>query len=618
MPIFKMNQWALVVIDAAVSVITLWCAVSLRNEDWFTPATTAAPQVALALIGAPLIMSLFGCYRSLDISPSYQNVIILTKAAGVFGVLFLAAGLYLHPTGIPRSVGLIYPLMFLVAVISSRLTFERFARISDELGSRLSQKKIYVYGAGQAGRSILAFLRNQPWTVEAFLDDDVTKIGRVFHHVKIKAPSTLGPAEHEGVETVLLALPSINGVRRTEIYEYLNSLGYEVLTVPTIGQMALGGSEFAELRGIKIDDLLERSVMNADPVLMEMKVRGKTVLVTGAGGSIGAELSRQIVRLGASRLILFDHSEFQLFQIDRELTDVADRSAARCILTSILGSICSESDVSSIFHHYRIDIAFHAAAYKHVHLLENNEFRGLYNNVIGTKIIVDACVASGVDSMVLISTDKAVRPTSLMGMSKRVAELIVKTVRGSGGAGETRFAVVRFGNVLGSNGSVIPIFEEQIRGGGPVTVTDPLVTRYFMTMPEASSLVIQASAMSLDSSDIFVLDMGDPVQITLLAERLIEMAGKKSTYDAPASRDEIQIIFTGLKPGEKLHEELFISSEAPRPTAHPRIFSVHDSPPAEYLADQLEVLCETLQCHDGSVDRAWGEFLSDFLRSIDG
>ena len=467
MQIFKTNQWALMVIDATVSIIMLWAAVSLRNEDWFLLTTAAVPQVAIALIGAPLIMGLFGCYRSLDISPSYQNVTMLATAIGVFGAVFLAAGLYLYPTGIPRSVGLIYPLMFLVAVISSRIIFERFSRISDRVAADLGRKRIYVYGAGQAGRSILAFLRNQPWTVEAFLDDDVTKVGRVFHHVKIKDPSTLAPADPDGVATVLLALPSINGTRRGEIYEYLNGLGYEVLTVPTLAQMALGDSEFAQLRGVRIDDLLERSVVNSDPVLMEMNVRGKTVLVTGAGGSIGSELSRQIVRLGASRLILFDHSEFHLFQIDRELSDAVDRSAADCVLTSILGSICSESDVASIFYRYRIETVFHAAAYKHVHLLENNEFRGLYNNVIGTKIIVDACMASEVDSMVLISTDKAVCPTSVMGMSKRVAELIMYTARVNDRAGKTRFATVRFGNVLGSNGSVIPIFEEQIGKGGP-------------------------------------------------------------------------------------------------------------------------------------------------------
>ena len=618
MQIFKTNQWALVVFDAALSVITLWVAVSLRNEDWFTPTSAAAPQIALALIGAPLVMGLYGCYRSLDIAPSYQNVTMLAKATGVFGTLFLAAGLYLHPAGIPRSVGLIYPLMLLVAVISARLMLDRLSRVSENVAAGMGRKRIYIYGAGQAGRSILAFLRNQPWGVEAFLDDDVTKVGRVFHHLKIKAPSTLGPADPAGVATVLLALPSINGSRRTEIYEHLSGLGYEVLTVPTLAQMKLGNSNFAELRGIRIDDLLERSVVNPDPALMEMGIRGKTVLVTGAGGSIGSELSRQILRLGASRLVLFDHSEFHLFQIDRELSDARDRSASGCDLISILGSVSSESDVSSIFGRYRINTVFHAAAYKHVHLLENNEFRGLYNNVVGTKVVVEACVANGVDSMVLISTDKAVRPTSVMGMSKRVAELIVETAKAEGGVGKTKFATVRFGNVLGSNGSVIPIFEDQIAHGGPVTVTDPLVTRYFMTIPEASSLVIQAAALAQDSSGIFVLDMGEPVQITLLAERLIEMAGRKPTYDPPEGTDQIQIVFTGLKPGEKLHEELFISSGEPRATAHPRIFKADDSLRVGGLAGKLDVLYEKLRSQDASVARDWGVFLDDFLRSVDG
>ena len=599
-----------------LSVLAVWLAVSLRNEEWYIVNTQSYPIFLLAAIGLPLCLALRRCYHGLDLTFSYENVRALIGAVSLFAVLFLTGCITLYPTGVPRSVGLIQPMIISLFLIPPRVLLTLLDSKPRDLDSH-RQSSVFIYGAGSAGRFLLSSLRHTQTKVIGFIDDDPKKIGGRFHHLKVFAPDNLPVLNEPRAVDVILAMPSIDGQRRSIIYDKLYAKGYQVLTVPTLVQMDYSLSRIDQIRHIEIEDLLDREVVQPDRLLMKSVVEGRRILITGGGGSIGSELARQIINLNPQRLFIFDHSEFALFEIHQQLISAAQHLGVE--IDPVLGSVTSSNDLESVFAKHSVDVVFHAAAYKHVHLLERNVFSGVYNNVVGTKSVVDACLKHSVSKMVLISTDKAVKPSSVMGMSKRIAELVVDSARFSTEPSMTSFSIVRFGNVLGSNGSVVPIFREQITNGGPVTVTSPEVTRYFMTIPEAASLVIQAAGLR-GKSCLFVLDMGEPVSILSLAERIIAMAGKNVTFSLPKSDREIQVKFTGLKPGEKLHEDLFLAEESITTTSHPRILA---APPSVHRKNTSELLTKLIS----DIERAekydydesqWSNILSRTIEQVDG
>lgn len=568
---FRANV-SFMILDAVIAIFSLWVGVSLKNETWFIVPLSAAPLVILAPVISVGILWRAGAYHMIDTHLHLKQLLSFSKAMGLYCAIFLVLCILLYPTGIPRSVGIIQPVLMLLGIVGLRLINAAWnEHVESKLADGVVRTPALIYGAGSAGRLLAVALKNSTFQVNAFLDDDPAKVNKTLEGIEVISRQSLEYAKLSGLEVVFLAMPALAGDRKEQIFDELSALGYRVITVPRLTDLALGSHRISDVRPLTLEDLLERDSVSPNPMLLQKNIKDQTVMVTGAGGSIGSELCRQILKQTPKRLILVDHSEFMLFQIDRELSEtLADVSRPLPEIHTVLASVTHSLDMQWIFTKFQVHTVFHAAAYKHVHLLESNASQGLHNNVISTRNVVEQCQRTGVENMVLVSTDKAVRPTSVMGLSKRVAELVVQNAAVQ--SQKTVFSIVRFGNVLGSNGSVVPIFKSQIEKGGPVTVTDPEVTRYFMTISEAASLVIQAGALA-QSGDVFVLDMGRPVKITSLAERLIKLQGGIATYQAPSKSNEIEIQFTGLKPGEKLHEELTLS-EKMTPTLHPKILKV--------------------------------------------
>ena len=429
-------------------------------------------------------------------------------------------------------------------------------------------ERVAIFGAGEAGARLAASLfAGRDFLPVGFIDDNRALWGSVIHGVEVYAPGQLSDlVDTFSIRRVLLAMPSVNHRRRREILASLEPLGVHVQTVPDIGDIVVGQARVEDIRDVDASDLLGREPVAPDLRLFDACIRNKVVMVTGAGGSIGAELCRQIARLGPRRILLFEMSELALYNIDRELRHIAAAEDRELEITALLGSVHHKYRVREIIQSYGVQTVYHAAAYKHVPIVEENIIEGIHNNVIGTWYTAEAAHECGVESFVLISTDKAVNPTNVMGATKRLAEMVLQGLQQRGS--RTRFCMVRFGNVLESSGSVVPLFREQIRRGGPVTVTHPDVIRYFMTIPEASQLVLQAGAMA-HGGDLFVLDMGKPVRITELARRMISLSGLTVRDEANPDGD-IEIRFTGLRPAEKLFEELLIGNNVTG-TEHPMI-----------------------------------------------
>jgi len=456
--------------------------------------------------------------------------------------------------------------------------------------------RVVIYGAGAAGAQAAAALRlGGKFDPVAFLDDDLSMHGSVVSGIEVHAPSALAKIiEEESVRNLLLALPSQTRHRRQEILKTLEPFPVRVMTVPDIADLVAGTARVEDLRDVDAADLLGRDPVPPSERLIEACIRGKIVMVTGAGGSIGSELCRQIVRLKPRRLVLFEMSELALYQIDRELRMVMERDRLEFDLTSLLGNAHHKYRVREIIHVYGVQTVYHAAAYKHVPIVEQNVVEGIHNNVISTWYTAEAALECGVETFVLISTDKAVNPPNVMGATKRLAEIVLQGLHERGG--RTKFCMVRFGNVLESSGSVVPLFREQIRRGGPVTVTHPDVIRYFMTIPEASQLVLQAGAMA-QGGDVFVLDMGKPIRIADLARRMVKLAGL-SVRDDQNPEGDIEIRFTGLRPAEKLFEELLIGSNVSG-TEHPMILrAMEHSLPWEQVQELLRNLLVAMQQFD--------------------
>lgn len=607
-------------LDLCMSLVAMWLAFSLRLDTLHWPDGL---QWLVYGLGPALALPIFihaGLYRAIFRYTGIQALLTTGKAVAIYGAVLLLTLLIGQWEGIPRSVGILQPVIFLLLVGASR-----------SLGwlwlagrTAAAPHRLLIYGAGTAGAQTAAgLLSARSYHLLAFADDDTSKVGRSINGVRVYAPDTLpATVQRLGITDVLLALPSVPRQRRQQIIESLRPLPVRIRTLPGLTDLASGKVTVTDFQDLDIEDLLGRPTVEPDLPRMQQHIAGKVVMVTGAGGSIGSELCRQLAQLGAAELLLVDHSEFALYSIHHELQTLVQQGVMACRLTPLLASVNHLQRMADLCRTHRPASIYHAAAYKHVPMVEANAGEGILNNIFGTLHMVQLAMQHGVRDFVLVSTDKAVRPTNVMGASKRVAELVLQAMAHasqpplpfttSHGDGQTtsalgtpppqpthawqsptRFSMVRFGNVLGSSGSVIPLFRQQIAHGGPITVTHPEVTRYFMTIAEAAQLVLQAGAMA-EGGDVFVLDMGEPIRIRELAERMVTLAGL-TVRDAEHPSGDIAITFTGLRPGEKLYEELLIGDN-PLPTPHPRILRAQeerfDWPTLNHLLGQLHAAAQ--------------------------
>lgn len=583
-----------IVWDSFLCVLTVWLAYCLRLDGWVTLDGEEWLPVGVSLLLALPIFISFGLYRAIFRYAGAAAFLAILRAMVIYTLGFMAAFTIISVPGVPRTVGILQPLLLLVFLSVSRLG-ARYWLGSDyrrELRQH-SRPNVLIYGAGTAGRQIAAALEGSTeLKVVGFVDDDHKLHGSILRGVPIWSPDNLSDLiTRLNVREVLLALPASSRQRRHEILEEIRSVRVNVRTVPDLNDIAQGKVTVSDLKELDIEDLLGRTAIQPRPALMDLNIRGKVVMVTGAGGSIGSELCRQIAALGPQLLILVEQSEFALYEIHREL------EKEHVKLFPVLASVRDQARMQEVMAALKPATVYHAAAYKHVPLVEHNPAEGIRNNTLGTMATALAARECGVANFVLISTDKAVRPTNIMGASKRMAEMVLQALAAETSAERpTNFSMVRFGNVLGSSGSVVPLFRQQIRDGGPVTLTHQDVTRYFMTIPEASQLVIQAGAMSA-GGDVFLLDMGEPVRIYDLARKMIELSGLQ-VRDAANPQGDIEIEVTGMRPGEKLYEELLIGDN-PQPTDHPRILKAHeDMLPWGELKGWLEKLDDTLTRRD--------------------
>jgi FlaA1/EpsC-like NDP-sugar epimerase len=580
--------------DAALCILTVWLSICLRYESWISPIGYQwLVMIFSAVLAIPLLAG-FGFYSTVIRFAGKPMVEAALRAISLYSLIFSAVVTAFGLPTVPRTIGILQPLLLLlglglVRILARQMLSEQVSRIS----ASEKQPAVVIYGAGHSGQQLAAsLLGSKQSRIVGFIDDDAN-----LHQARIAGVVVYGPdqldrlVEQHQVKDVLLAMPSLSRSRRNEIIKLMSKSRVAVRTLPSLSDLAQGKVNEGQLRELDIEDLLGRDPVAPIPELLTKNITGKTVMVTGAGGSIGSELCRQIAKLAPERLILIELNEFALYTINEEL----QQSPAPALnLVPILADVQNAEHMLKTMARERPHTIYHAAAYKHVPLVESNPVIGLRNNVLGTLNVAQAALAHGVQDMVLISTDKAVRPTNIMGASKRIAEMVLQALAQAHQhqAGSTRFCMVRFGNVLASSGSVIPKFRAQIRSGGPVTVTHPEVTRYFMTIPEAAQLVIQAAAMpyaATGQAQVYLLDMGKSVKIIDLAQTLIQLSGL-TVKDEQHPDGDIAIITTGLRPGEKMYEELLVAGD-PRPTQHPKIVRSNDPyPPLIVLEPVIQIL----------------------------
>ncbi len=587
------KQFILVLADLFWLPLALWLAIVLRwGEQPYALDANATSVFVISTLCSILVFMRLGLYRAVIRFMGTQAIVAVLKGISISALILGTTVFLTRAEGIPRSIPFIYWGIALFFVGGSRFGVWMYyqAVLQREC------EKVAIYGAGDAGRQLLTALKHSgDYQVAVFIDDDRRIKGRVVNGVKVWRPHHLSKLiAAEGISQILLAMPSISAQQKRKIISDLERLPVHVKTIPVLADIVNGKAKIEQLQEVAIEDLLGRDAIAPDSQLFEQCIKNKVVLVSGAGGSIGSELCRQIIKHQPRHLLLFEISEFALYSIEQELSKVIDEN---CPLTALLGSVQDQKRLQSIFTVYGVHTVYHAAAYKHVPIVEENIVEGIRNNIFGTRRAADAASASGVETFVLISTDKAVRPTNVMGTTKRFAEMVLQALAKSTASGQTRFCMVRFGNVLGSSGSVVPLFNKQIKQGGPVTVTHADIVRYFMTIPEAAQLVLQAGSLGR-GGDVFVLDMGEAVNIADLARKMIHLSG----YDV---RDEdnpegaIAIIYTGLRPGEKLYEELLIGDNA-KPTQHPRILRAEEKMlPLTVIDKQMILLDEA--CNDFNV-----------------
>jgi len=544
----------MLVFDLVAIPLALWTAFIIRTGEMFSPMLQSLYYVLPVFILVTIaIFVRLGLYRAIVRFMGNEAINAIIKGVTI-STLILAALILLYRTpSFPRSVLFIYWLLAMMYVGGSRYLLRSYFNPSR---AKKQRHKAVIYGAGRAGYQLSVMLQTSG-DIEpvCFIDDNTALQKSYVNGLRVYLPVSLSELiNNMHVDQVLIAIPSATRLQKKFILDALESYSIHVFTVPDFSDIVSGRASVADLREIEINDLLGRDVVLPIPYLQRSCIEGKVVMITGAGGSIGSELCRQIISLQVKHLVLFDSSEYALYQVEQELIEIQRQFENRVSTTAVLGNIQNYSRVKQIISNFNVDTIYHAAAYKHVPMVENNLIEGVRNNIFGTLETAKAAIDCCVETFVLISTDKAVRPINVMGATKRFSELILQSLANE--ISETRFCIVRFGNVLGSSGSVVPVFNRQIKNGGPVTVTHPDVERFFMTMPEAAQLVIQAGSMGT-GGDVFVLDMGHPVKIADLAKKMIHLSGLKVQSDDCVDGD-IRIEYIGLRPGEKLYEELLI------------------------------------------------------------
>ncbi len=577
----------MVATDLFLIPFSLWFSLSLRLGEFYTDfRSTMFLFVAVPFFTIP-IFARMGLYRAVmryvgraAVQQIFTGVVI---SAGIVLVLTLAN----WPNGLPRSVFAIYGFVAFTLIGATRL----LARAIFGGRGEWRGKRVAVYGAGESGRQLVSLLRaGHEYRPVLFVDDSPELVNREVEGLRVHNPGDPGLETHltrSGVVAVFLAMPAVTRTVKRRILKRLEEMPFHVYTVPRLNEIVSGAAPINQLREVAVEDLLGRDPVPPDELLLRRYISGHSVMVTGAGGSIGSELCRQIIARAPATLVLYDQSEYALFSIDSVVNRIAQELNLDTRIVSVLGSVCDSANVERTMIEHRITTVYHAAAYKHVPLVEHNPLSGVVNNVFGTRAVADAAKNVGVERFVFVSTDKAVRPTNVMGASKRLGELVLQALAP---LSKTVFCIVRFGNVLGSSGSVLPLFRQQIASGGPVTVTHPDIIRYFMTIPESVELVIQAGAMA-GGGEVFVLDMGEPVKIYDLAKQLIHLSGLE-VKDENNPDGDIEIVFTGLRSGEKLYEELLIGGDVSG-TEHPKILQAQEDMLSPELLSRILARLET-------------------------
>jgi len=622
------KQLLVISVDTLLCLLSVWISFYLRLGEFQTfSIVSSVPVLISSVASVALAVPIFvvcGLYRAIFRYSGMPAMMTMTRAILIYGIFFSAIFTFIGVKEVPRTIGLIQPIITFILVGASRAVARVWlGGLYQREIKKSSLPQVLIYGAGSAGRQLASgMINSHEMRVLGFLDDDDRLQGHVLNGLHIYNPVDLEEiANQKGITDVLLAMPTASRERRNQIIGRLSKLKISVRTLPGLSDLLSGKVTFSDVRELDIDDLLGREPVKPNGLLLNRNTHNKTVLVTGAGGSIGSELCRQLLKTQPRRLLLVDMSEFALYQIHQEIQSALELCEVSISddfeVVPLLASVCDEVRMHEIMDTWKPHIIYHAAAYKHVPLVEHNPAEGVRNNVWGTKVCAEAAVRNGVKNFVLISTDKAVRPTNIMGATKRLAEMVLQalnetkhspdsrtfSVSNSAFSTKTCFSMVRFGNVLGSSGSVVPLFREQIKNGGPITLTHPDITRYFMTIPEAAQLVIQAGAMG-SGGDVFVLEMGELVRIYDLATRIVELSGLMLRNEKNPHGD-IEIKVTGLRPGEKLYEELLIGDN-PKPTQHPRILKAHEKfVPWEQLQGQLHSLNLALSVNDVPLIRSF-------------
>lgn len=576
-----------VIVDSALCVLTVWLAICFRFESWVSLSDYQWLAVFVSIFLAIPLLTAFGFYHTVIRYVGRQTITAALRAIGIYAVIYSAVFTVFSFPLVPRTIGILQPLLLLISLALVRLLASEL--LSEQViksdSTSITKTRVLIYGAGNSGQQLAASLKTSGQTqVVGFLDDNKSLQKALIAGIPVFSPDNLdGIISQYGVRDVLLAMPSISRSQRNTVIHNLSSSAVAIRTLPRLSDLAQGHIDESDLRKIDIEDLLGRDPVPPDATLLAKNVSNRVVLVIGAGGSIGSEIARQVLAQKPKQLILFDVSEYAMYSLLEDLNiGRVNRQTTNISLHAILGSVLDKSLIDQVFQKYHPDTVFHAAAYKHVPLVEENVHAAIKNNIAGTIHVATSAQSHGCSQFTLISTDKAVRPTNVMGATKRIAELCIHHIQThpATSTASTQFSIVRFGNVLGSSGSVVPKFREQIANGGPVTITHPDITRYFMTIPEAAQLVIQAAAMPSDTGvSTYLLDMGEPIKIHDLARTMIKLAGFSVADDA--SMPGIPIVYTGLRAGEKLHEELLVDGNSQK-TTHPKIMldssQVQDTP----------------------------------------
>ena len=581
--------------DILAIPLSIYLALALRLDTLLPPfPTELILSITATTFASILIFIRIGLYRAVVRFMAEKAFVSLLIGSGLSALTF-ATSSFLLQAEIPRSTVIIYLFSLLIFIGAPRL----FIRAIVSQLSKNGTEPVLIYGAGHQGIALANSLMNSDtYRPCAFIDDNKRKQKTIIHGLKVFPSSELDHLLESGQrKKVLLALGSASNSTRKRLLEQLASKKIEVLTTPSVNDIVSGKAKIEEVKKVDIEDLLGRDPVPPQSELIQLCITDKVVAITGAGGSIGSEICRQVILQKPTKLILIELNEFSLYTIEQELNQLKNKQGLELDIISILGSVQKENRLKTVFETFKVETVYHAAAYKHVPMVEHNVVEGVRNNVFGTWYCAEAAITARVKNFVLISTDKAVRPTNVMGTSKRVAELVLQALAKR--QTETRFTMVRFGNVLGSSGSVVPLFHRQIQSGGPITVTHPDIIRYFMTIPEAAQLVIQAGSMG-KGGDVFVLDMGEPVKITSLARKMIHLSGLSEKHEQDPNGD-IAIEYSGLRPGEKLYEELLVGDNV-EGTSHPRIMTaneVHLSwPETHNLLNRLDQACHEFKVED--------------------